>query len=189
MQFSISSLVGLAACLVNLTTAAPTPSPMDIAAARLLHVTPGVHTSGEMPSATSNVTSRDLNKRNNGYLQVEWSFEVRDFIETLTFSQTDTIIFRWWANGDQNTQPTCQETIDVTADVGSNGQGINGREYCSATCNMCAIMDGPNPNYGATATWIQGQGVNCGWVYSPDHVTYPGFGLDQKQDYFFQCWW
>ena len=107
MQFSISSLVGLAACLVNLTTAAPTPSPeMDIAAARLLHITPGVHTSGEMPSATSNVTSRDLNKRNNGYLQVEWSFEVRDFIETLTFSQTDTIIFRWWANGDQNTQPS-----------------------------------------------------------------------------------
>ena len=116
MQFSYLSLLGLAAALANLTAAAPTASAsMDIAAARLLPVTPGVYTSGDQPSASSNVTTRELNKRNNGYLQVEWSFEVRDFIETLTFSQTDTISFRWWANGDQNTQPSKFCPIQVSS--------------------------------------------------------------------------
>jgi hypothetical protein len=97
MQFSSWAIIGLAASLAGMTCAAPLAAPapaptLDISAARTMPVTPGVSVSGEKHGA-SNVTSRDISKRqgSRGYIEVRWRFQLNDF----TLSPTDGIKFTW----------------------------------------------------------------------------------------------
>jgi hypothetical protein len=148
----------------------------------------------------------------NGRLEAHWSFLVHDgdevdylyvdFYNGNSASPSMPLPFRASAHLQRTlekllqltrlvpTHPACSDSWSIT-DLSRKGQ-LNGLGFAGANCATAGtptyvIFDANRPG-GTVSTYGSANGVNCGWVSSPDHQEIDGPST-RSDDYYFHCSW